>query len=108
MKKLQIYDPPMCCSAGVCGPDVDPKLVQFAADLQWLEAQDVTVERFHLAQTPVAFVENDVVRAALTEKGEAALPLFMVDGKAAASGAYLTRDELAGLLDLNGAPASPK
>ena len=98
--KLQVYDPPMCCSTGVCGPDVDPKIVQFAADLNWFEAQGVIVERFNLAQTPMAFVENELVRAALTEKGETALPLFMVDGKVAASGAYPTRGELAGLLEL--------
>jgi AhpD family alkylhydroperoxidase len=96
----------MCCSTGVCGPDVDPKLVQFAADVKWLAEQGATIERFNLTQTPVAFAENDLVRTALTEKGEAALPLIMVDGKVVASGTYPTRDELAGLLGLSGSPAS--
>ena len=27
--KLEVFDPPMCCSSGVCGPKVDKKLVQF-------------------------------------------------------------------------------
>jgi AhpD family alkylhydroperoxidase len=98
MKLIQIYDPPMCCSTGVCGPDVDPKVVQFAADVKWLADQGATIERFNLAQTPIAFAENEVVRAALTEKGEAALPLILVDGKVAASGTYPTREELPGLL----------
>ena len=106
MKLIQIYDPPMCCSTGVCGPDLDPKLVQFAADVKWLGEQGVTVERYNLTQTPVAFAENDVVRAALTEKGEAALPLIVVDGKVAAGGTYLTREELAELFGLGEAPAS--
>ena len=92
----------MCCSTGVCGPDVDPKLVRFAADLKWLAEQGVTVERFNLTQTPIAFAENEVVRATLTEKGEAGLPLIVVDGKTAVSGSYPTRDELAGLLGLSG------
>jgi hypothetical protein len=43
----------------------------------------------------MAFAENDLVRAALTERGEAALPLVFVDGKVAASGKYPTREELA-------------
>jgi AhpD family alkylhydroperoxidase len=103
---LAVYDPPMCCSTGVCGPDIDPKLVQFAADLGWLAEQGVTVERFNLAQSPIAFAANEVVRGALTEKGEAALPLIMVEGKVAASGAYPTRDALATLVGLGGAPAS--
>jgi len=49
IKTLKIYDPPMCCSTGVCGPEVDPALVRFAADLKWLESQGVVVERFNLA-----------------------------------------------------------
>jgi AhpD family alkylhydroperoxidase len=101
MKLIQIYDPPMCCSTGICGADVDPKLVQFAADLKWLAEQGATVERFNLAQTPVAFAGNDLVRAALTEKGEAALPLVVVDGRSVASGTYPPRDELAGWLGLS-------
>ena len=36
MKKVEVFDPPMCCSTGVCGPNVDPTLVRFAADLHWL------------------------------------------------------------------------
>ena len=90
----------MCCSTGVCGPEVDPKLVRFAADLKWLAEQGVTVERFNLAQTPIAFAENEVVRTALTDKGEAALPLVLVEGKVAVSGSYPTREELAGWLGL--------
>ena len=105
MKTIQIYDPPLCCSTGVCGPEVDPQLVRFATDLQWLAGQGATVERFNLAQAPGAFAGNAVVRATLTEKGEAALPLIVVDGKVAASGTYPTRAELAGLLGLGESPA---
>ena len=36
MTKLQVFDPPMCCSTGVCGPNPDPVLPRFASDLQWL------------------------------------------------------------------------
>lgn len=101
MKTLKVFDPPMCCSTGVCGPDVDPALVRFAADLKWLESQGVAVERFNLAQSPMAFAEDDLVRSWLTDKGEAALPLVIVEGKVVASGFYPTRDELAGIMGLN-------
>ena len=33
MKTFQVYDKPMCCSTGVCEPQVDPVLPRFAADL---------------------------------------------------------------------------
>ncbi|HEX9046982.1 MAG TPA: arsenic metallochaperone ArsD family protein, partial [Verrucomicrobiae bacterium] len=38
---LQVFDPAMCCSTGVCGPDVDPKLAAFAADLDWVKSEGV-------------------------------------------------------------------
>ena len=60
---LQIFDPAMCCSTGVCGPDVDTKLVQFAADLDWLKKQDVIVQRHNLSQNPAAFVDNKNVQS---------------------------------------------
>ena len=30
MKKIEIFDPAMCCSTGVCGPGVDPELLRMA------------------------------------------------------------------------------
>jgi hypothetical protein len=94
---LQIFDPAMCCSTGACGPEVDPKLVQFAADLDWLKSQGIIVQRHNLSQNPAAFVENDAVKGTLTEKGEAGLPLLMVNGKVKTTGCYPDRGELAAL-----------
>ena len=31
MKKIEIFDPAMCCSTGVCGPSVNPELIRVAA-----------------------------------------------------------------------------
>ena len=31
MTHIDVLDPPMCCSTGVCGPSVDPLLAAFAA-----------------------------------------------------------------------------
>jgi len=92
---LQVYDPPMCCSTGVCGPSVDPVLVRFAADLEWLGQQGVTVERYNLAQQPGAFVSNALVKQTLEQDGNACLPLVLIEGKIVSRGAYPTREELA-------------
>ncbi len=97
---LHVYDPAMCCSTGICGPEVDTKLVQFAADLDWLKTQGVIVQRHNLAQNPAAFVENERVQTALMEKGEAALPVILLNGKVAATGRYPDRKELAGWFKL--------
>jgi AhpD family alkylhydroperoxidase len=97
---LQVYDPAMCCSTGICGPQVDPVLVRFAADVKWLEERGVEVRRFTLSQNPAAFVENELVRAALTEKGESALPFLLIDDKTVANGKYPTREQLAAFCGL--------
>lgn len=94
-KSIQIFDPAMCCSTGVCGPDIDTKLVQFSSDLEWLKSKGSLVTRHNLSQNPGAFTQNDLVRDALTAKGEEALPLVIVDGKIVFSGSYPDRTELA-------------
>lgn len=101
MKSIQIYDPPLCCSTGVCGPDVEPALVRFSADLQWLRDQGVEVQRFGLAQNPAAFVENEKVREALTNTGESALPMVIVADAVIASGHYPPRAALAASVGLS-------
>ena len=106
MKQFQVYDPAMCCSSGVCGPDVDPALVQFAADLKWLQEQGVEVRRFNLSQNPAAFVENELVKQALTEKGEAALPMILGQDRILSTGRYPARGELGTWAGLSHAEAS--
>jgi AhpD family alkylhydroperoxidase len=96
MSKVQVFDPPMCCSTGVCGPEVDPALVRFAADLDWLKESGVEVERFNLSQEPAAFVGNALVAQAIRDRDDA-LPLLLVDGKIAAQGSYPAREVLAEL-----------
>ncbi len=44
-----------------CGPAVDPLLAAFAADVDWLSAQGVSVTRDNLAQEPQALVTNPIV-----------------------------------------------
>ncbi len=97
MTRLQVFDPAMCCSTGVCGPQVDPQLPRFAADLEWLRTQGVEVERYNLAQQPKAFVDNAAVKQTLVAEGEKCLPLILLDGEIISRREYPSRDELAAL-----------
>ena len=97
MKRIEVFDPPMCCSTGVCGPKVDPALVKFAADLHWLANQRIALERYNLAQQPQAFAANALVKAALHEHGNDCLPLILLDGSIISQGGYPNREELARL-----------
>lgn len=100
MKKVQVFDPAMCCSSGVCGTDVDQALVTFSADVDWAKQNGAQLERFNLAQQPMAFAENVAVKELLQQTGEAALPVTLVDGVVVLSGSYPTRQALAGWLDI--------
>jgi len=93
MKTLEIYDPALCCSSGVCGVEVDPALVQCQADLLWIAEQGVTVSRHNLSQAPQAFAANPTVVKEM-EAGMERLPLTLIDGQVIGRGAYLSRAEL--------------
>ncbi len=104
MPKLQVFDPAMCCSTGVCGPSIDPALPRFAADLEWLKSRGIDVERYNLAQEVAAFTSNSVVKQTLNSKGTKCLPLLLLDGTIVSEGAYPTREELAKLTRLEYEP----
>ena len=95
MKSIQVFDPAMCCSSGVCGTDVDQALVNFSADVDWAKQNGVAIERFNLAQQPLAFAENAAVKGLLERSGASALPVILVDGEVALAGRYPSRDDLA-------------
>lgn len=100
-KNLEVFDPPMCCSTGVCGPNVDPALTRFLSDFLWVAGQGVHVERYNLAQQPQAFAASETVKAALAKYGNACLPLILLNGAIVSKGKYPGRQELARLVGLD-------
>lgn len=95
MSRVQIYDRAMCCSTGVCGPQVDPVLPKFASDLEWLKQQGHEVDRYNLAQDPAKFAENATVQQMLGEAGVDCLPLVLVDDRVVSRNDYPSRENLA-------------
>ena len=93
MKTIQVYDPPMCCSTGICGTDIDPDLVNFAAMLSQLGTRGLKIERYNLGQQPMAFVQNPAVKTLLEQEKTEALPVIFLDGEVYLKGRYPTKDE---------------
>ncbi len=106
MPGLKVYDPALCCPSGVCGPDVDPALGKFAADIDWLSGQGVPVVRFNLAQQPGAFASESSVKDGMAARGESALPMFLLDDQVVMSGSYPSREQLAGWFGLKAKPST--
>ncbi|MFN4102074.1 MAG: arsenite efflux transporter metallochaperone ArsD [Pararhodobacter sp.] len=107
MTIITVYDPAMCCSTGLCGTDVDQRLVDLAADLDWLKAQGISVRRFGLSREPAEFAAHDEVRRILQDSGGDDLPVFLVDGALKAKACYPARAELAEWAGVAAAPTLP-
>lgn len=95
MSKIEIYDKAMCCSTGVCGPQVDPLLPMFAADLDWLKSQGHSVVRFNLSQNPAEYAKHELVKQMLADEGVDCLPLVIVDDRVVCRSEYPSRENLA-------------
>lgn len=98
MSKMEIYDPAMCCSTGVCGPSVNPELIRVAAVIENLKKAGIEVRRHNLSSEPQIYMHNDIVRRELNTKGAKILPITLVDGKIAKEAGYLTNEEFAAYL----------
>lgn len=94
MRKLEVFDPAMCCPTGICGDDIDPVLAEFAADLTWLEEKGVDVSRHNLGQDPKAFASNPAVVKEMAASMDR-LPIILVDGHIVSTGMYPSRRQLA-------------
>jgi len=101
MTSLTIFDPAMCCSTGICGAEIDQKLVDFASDLDWLKSQGVEVKRINLSQEPALFAENNLVKSVLEKSGVDGLPVIISDDVLKSSGKYPARDRLAEMAGLS-------
>jgi len=92
--KVEIYDPPMCCSTGLCGPTIDPELVAMNDAVLALKKQGIEVERYNLSQQPKVFLANKKVADMLHGKGKKILPVTIVNGEVFKTGGYPPYEDL--------------
>ena len=100
MKVLKIYDPAMCCPTGVCGTEVDTKLVQLANFLTSLDKEKFEIHRFGLSSEPSEYVTNEEVTRILKEEGVDSLPLIFIDDELVFSKDYPSVPALSSKLGL--------
>src|SRR5665647_565144 len=74
MSTIEVFEPALCCSTGVCGPDVDQGLVNFSADMDWFRCQGGDIHRVNLASEPGAFAASEPARQFLQVAGSGGLP----------------------------------
>ncbi len=96
MRKLEIYEPPLCCPTGVCGPAPDPALAVLQENiLRWKKA-GIAVERIAINQAPQRFMANSTVVDLLTREGQEVLPVTLLDGVVVCKGKYPAYGQIVG------------
>jgi len=94
---IEIFDPPMCCPGGMCGPVIDPALLDVnEAILKVKKESDgqVKIERYLLTQQTTKFLQNPEVLELLHSQGTLALPVTAINGKVVKQKIYPTYAEL--------------
>ncbi|MFZ3070601.1 MAG: arsenite efflux transporter metallochaperone ArsD [Anaerolineaceae bacterium] len=91
---VEIYDPPMCCPTGLCGPTVDQTLLDFSEMILNLQKEGYQVERYQMATQSQAFLDNPMVMRLINEKQLSVLPIVTVRGQVLCEGRYPTSNEV--------------
>ncbi len=99
---VEIFDPPMCCPTGLCGPTLDQTLLDMNEMVLALKAEGVKVERYQMTSHPHNFLNNAEVMRLVREREMAALPITVVQGQVIKVGAYPTLAEVSAALTARG------
>ena len=101
MRKIEIFDPAMCCSTGLCGTNINPELMRIAVVIETLKKRGVTVVRHNLRDEPQVYVSNTTINEYLQKHGAEALPITLVDGEVAVSKGYPTTQQMSEWTGIN-------
>lgn len=102
MRKLQLFDPPMCCPTGVCGPNVDLVLLEIQETIAKVSRDfegEVVFTRHLFGKDLQAFLAAPKVMTTIQAEGKDALPITALDGEVIKTGAYPTYEELKACLE---------
>ena len=95
---IEIFDPPLCCPTGLCGPVLDTTLLDISEAIVALQAEGRSVTRHMMAADPQAFMRNRDVYQLIRERQLEALPITVVRGRIVKTDAYPSLTELRGAL----------
>ena len=99
---IELFDPPMCCPTGLCGPALDQTLLDVSEMIMALQTEGTAVERYQMTSHPQKFMQNNDVMRLVREQQLAALPITAVHGQVIKTGAYPTLAELRAALNGSG------
>lgn len=101
MKKIEIFDPAMCCPTGLCGTNINPELMRISIVIETLRKRGITVVRHNLRDEPQVYVSNKTINEYLQKQGAEALPITLVDGEIAVTQSYPTTKQMSEWTGIN-------
>src|SRR5512140_1700437 len=99
---VEIFDPPMCCPTGMCGPVPDQKMLDVQEMIRILGTEGVQVTRYEPGSNPGAFMNAPEVMLEVRLRSTSVLPITRVNGRVVKSGAYPSIDEIHAALNGDG------
>ena len=96
---VELFDPPLCCPTGICGPTIDQALLDLNEMVMALQSQGVSVARYQMTSHPNAFLGNAEVMKLVREQQMTALPITVVHGIVIKTKTYPTLAEVKTQLD---------
>ena len=91
---IELFDPPMCCPTGLCGPTLDQTLLDVSDMILALQTEGWPEERYQMTSHPHKFINNPEIMRLVREKQMAALPITTVNGQVIKVGVYPTLHEI--------------
>ena len=96
---VELFDPPLCCPTGLCGPVLDTTLVDLNEAIIALQSEGRTVVRRQMAADAQAFLRNAEVYRLIRERQLDVLPITVIGGRVVKTAAYPSLAELRGELN---------
>lgn len=91
---IELFDPPMCCPTGLCGPTLDQTLLDVSDMILALQAEGWAVDRYQMTSHPYKFMNSPEIMRLVREQQMAALPITTVNGQVVKVGVYPTLTEI--------------
>jgi len=60
-KKIEIFEPGMCCPTGLCGPSINPEILRILTVVSALEKKQIDIKRYNLTSNTKEFVSNKLI-----------------------------------------------
>ncbi len=96
-KELTIFEGPICCPTGVCGPTTDKEMIELNETLKRLgqEYKSLKITRASMSFNVALFMQTPLIRDLVKEKGVGVLPVTIIDGNIVKQQGYPQFTELA-------------